>query len=97
MNRSNFARSSGVIVDLCKQHGVWFDADELPKIIEFINGGGLERAREKERIAISEERARLRDEQFRTATIERRSGSAGFRGDDRDSGFGSFIASLFDL
>lgn len=41
MNRSNFARSSGVIIDLCKQHGVWFDADELPKIIEFINSGGM--------------------------------------------------------
>ncbi len=58
MNRSNFARSSGVIIDLCKQHGVWFDADELPKIIDFINGGGLARVREKEKIAISDERSR---------------------------------------
>src|SRR5829696_9131972 len=33
MNRSNFARISGVIIDLCKQHGVWFDSNELPRII----------------------------------------------------------------
>src|SRR4051812_39882412 len=42
MNRSNFARSSGVIIDICKNHGVWFDADELPSIIEFIHKGGLD-------------------------------------------------------
>ena len=59
MNRSNFARSSGVIIDLCKQHGVWFDADELPRIIEFIDKGGLERAREKQKIELEQERSKL--------------------------------------
>jgi Zn-finger nucleic acid-binding protein len=97
MNRSNFARSSGVIIDLCKQHGVWFDAEELPKILDFINGGGLARAREKEKIAIMDERTRLIDEQRRTALIERRSGTAGFHDDDKESGFGGFIAALFDI
>ncbi len=29
MNRMNFARCSGVIVDVCKGHGTWFDRDEL--------------------------------------------------------------------
>lgn len=97
MNRSNFARSSGVIVDLCKLHGVWFDAEELPKIIDFIDGGGLARAREKEKITIADQRAQLRDEQLRTVAIERRSGSARLRDDDQESGFGTFIAALFDL
>ncbi len=98
MNRSNFARSSGVIIDLCKQHGVWFDRDELPKIIEFIDGGGLARSREKEKIALQEERGRLRDEQRKLALMERRSGGV-VRGDieDRNSGFGGVIAKLFDL
>ena len=74
MNRSNFARSSGVIIDLCKQHGVWFDAEELPKIIDFIDKGGLARAREKQKIALEDERSRLRDEQRRLAMMERRAG-----------------------
>jgi Zn-finger nucleic acid-binding protein len=80
MNRSNFARSSGVIIDTCKEHGVWFDAAELPKILEFIDKGGLARQREKERIDLEEERSRLRDEQRRLAMLERRSGGR-FRDD----------------
>ena len=63
MNRMNFARCSGVIVDICKQHGTWFDCDELSRIVEFISDGGLNTARAKERIQIDEERAKLRDEQ----------------------------------
>ncbi|NOT47925.1 MAG: hypothetical protein HOP17_09295 [Acidobacteria bacterium] len=98
MNRSNFAKSSGVIVDLCKQHGVWFDAGELPKIIDFIEKGGLDRAREKEKIAIQDERSRLRDEERRLAMMERRSGSGGhFKDDDGEWGIGKVISRLFDL
>ena len=29
MNRQNYGRISGVIIDVCKEHGVWFDAHEL--------------------------------------------------------------------
>lgn len=98
MNRSNFARSSGVIIDLCKQHGVWFDADELPKIIDFIERGGLARAREKEKIAIQEEREKLRDEQRKLATMERRTMQRGEMGwADPISGGGSVLTALFDL
>jgi len=28
MNRSNFARASGVLVDVCPRHGTWFDDGE---------------------------------------------------------------------
>ncbi len=97
MNRSNFARSSGVIVDLCKQHGVWFDAGELPKIIDFIEKGGLDRAREKEKISIQDERSRLRDEERRVAMMARRSGGGRFDDNKPDSGFGGIISRLFDL
>ena len=96
MNRSNFARSSGIIIDLCKQHGVWFDAGELTKIIEFIDKGGLVRSREKEKIALQEERGRLRDEQRKLAMMERRTG--GGRMDTGEStGLGRVISALFDL
>lgn len=67
MNRSNFARSSGVIIDLCKQHGVWFDTEELPRIIEFVRQGGLDHARQKEKLQIENERSNLRAEQYKLA------------------------------
>ncbi len=44
MNRVNFAHCSGVIVNVCTQHGTWFDKDELRRIVEFIRAGGLEAA-----------------------------------------------------
>jgi len=97
MNRSNFARSSGVIIDLCKQHGVWFDADELPKIIDFIEKGGLSRSREKEKMALEDERGRLRDEQRKFALMERRTGGGGFDRDTDDTGWGSVISALFEI
>ena len=59
MNRFNFADCSGVILDACKPHGVWFDADELRRIVEFIRGGGLDVARAKERTKLELERRRL--------------------------------------
>jgi Zn-finger nucleic acid-binding protein len=96
MNRSNFARSSGVIIDLCKQHGVWFDANELPKIVEFIDKGGLARSREKEKIALEDERSRLRDEQRKLALMESRSGGGRYNDDESGSGIGTIIRALFD-
>ncbi len=35
MNPLNFSYSSGVIIDVCKEHGTWFDKDELEKIQAF--------------------------------------------------------------
>lgn len=96
MNRSNFARSSGVIIDICKQHGVWFDAEELPKIIEFIRKGGMEKARQREKLEIDEERGRLRDEQRRQILQDRRFNTGDSADFNEDSGVRSFIRLLFD-
>jgi Zn-finger nucleic acid-binding protein len=71
MNRVNFARCSGVIVDVCKGHGTWFDQDELRRIVEFIRGGGLDASRAREKREIEEERQRLRYEQL-TASLHNR-------------------------
>jgi Zn-finger nucleic acid-binding protein len=35
MNRVNFGRVSGVIVDVCRAHGTWFDAGELTRVVNF--------------------------------------------------------------
>jgi len=48
MNRVNYAKRSGVVLDVCKDHGLWFDQDELRRVLAFIAGGGLDRARERE-------------------------------------------------
>ena len=48
MNRVNFGRVSGVVIDLCKGHGVWLDQGELQRVLAFVAGGGLERMRESE-------------------------------------------------
>ncbi|MCP4448397.1 MAG: hypothetical protein GY811_24105 [Myxococcales bacterium] len=47
MNRTNFAKRSGIIIDSCKGHGTWFDADELPRVVEFVMNGGIEAANER--------------------------------------------------
>jgi len=44
-NRRNFAEVSGVILDWCRAHGWWFDANELENAIAFLERGGLQRAR----------------------------------------------------
>jgi Zn-finger nucleic acid-binding protein len=41
MNRMNFARISKVIVDVCRAHGTWFDANELAQLSVFLREGGM--------------------------------------------------------
>jgi Zn-finger nucleic acid-binding protein len=41
MQRKNFGKRSGVIVDWCGSHGTWLDKDELEQIAAFIAAGGL--------------------------------------------------------
>lgn len=60
MNRLNFGRLSGTVVDVCKGHGTFLDAGELHHIVGFIQGGGLERARQRQLDDIKEEERRLR-------------------------------------
>lgn len=47
MNRQNFGGTSGIVVDVCTLHGVWFEAGELPRVLAFVQAAGLERARKR--------------------------------------------------
>lgn len=94
MNRVNFARCSGVIVDICKGHGTWFDSEELSRIVEFIRAGGLAASREKEKAEIVEERQRLRQEQM---SLDRHRASSYGLGDPEDNHRLSGIASASEL
>jgi Zn-finger nucleic acid-binding protein len=65
MNRSNFGRVSGVVIDVCRPHGAWFDPGELGRIRRFLRDGGLgryDRSRrlERERQAIAGPSGRAR-------------------------------------
>jgi Zn-finger nucleic acid-binding protein len=68
MNRINFARCSGVVVDVCRGHGTWFDRDELREIVEFIRAGGLELSRQKEKREIEFERQQLKQDKIAAVT-----------------------------
>jgi Zn-finger nucleic acid-binding protein len=91
MNRINFARCSGVVVDVCKGHGTWFDRDELSRIVEFIRGGGLDAARAREKAALEEERRQLES----LTRQERDSTLIGITGSDDERRLG--IASVGSL
>ncbi len=66
MNRKNFGGMSGVIVDVCKRHGTWFDLGELPRVLAFVAAGGLERARAR---AAEEEARTQREARAQTAAV----------------------------
>ena len=60
MNRRNFGERSGIIVDVCKADGVWFDPEELTAVLEFVASGGLQAARIAERDRAKQDLSRHR-------------------------------------
>ena len=58
MNRINFWRVSGVVVDICQRHGIWFDRDELRQVMDFVRKGGLREARA---IELAEHRSEMKE------------------------------------
>jgi len=64
MNRTVFGKSSGVIVDVCKAHGTWFDARELTASLAFVERGGL--------LLVEKRDAARKAEDARRATGEKR-------------------------
>jgi Zn-finger nucleic acid-binding protein/ribosomal protein L40E len=62
MTRINFERVSGVLLDRCRDHGIWFDATELDAVLRFIKLGG-ERAADE--LRQQEERARAAQLKFK--------------------------------
>ena len=48
MNRKLVGAGSGVIVDVCRAHGTFFDVGELPVIITYVQQGGLEKQAKKD-------------------------------------------------
>lgn len=55
MARRNYGAGSGVILDVCRKDGVFLDRGELTAVVEFLEGGGWEKVRKRERERLSEE------------------------------------------
>jgi len=73
MNRRNYGRGSGVIVDQCREHGIWFDCGELEAVLQWVRKGGEQHAKRREqdeqRTAASSKRlTQFRDARERAAT-----------------------------
>jgi hypothetical protein len=55
MNRRNWGKRSGIILDVCQKHGVWFDLHELEDLLRFLrtdSGQQSQKAAEAERAAL---------------------------------------------
>jgi Zn-finger nucleic acid-binding protein len=76
MNRINFARGAGVVLDICRKDGTFFDRDELHRVITFIQSGGLDRARKHEQADLEDEKRRVESLQRMHATANLREASA---------------------
>ena len=48
MQRKNYGRVSGVIVDVCVHHGLFLDAGEFDKLTQFQRSGGEDKTRRAE-------------------------------------------------
>ncbi len=57
MNRKNFGDRSGVIIEICKPHGLWFDRDQLSAALRFVMSGGLEETRRRRLEELEHQRA----------------------------------------
>ncbi len=73
MNRQNFSRISGIVIDRCRDHGVWLDSGELERIRLFIASGGLERLQDKKLEGLNDEMrelaTRVRGTEFMTRLL----------------------------
>ena len=76
MNRLNFAKVSGTVVDVCKNHGTFLDRGELQAVVRFIQGGGLERSRQRQIEDLKEQEQRLRDQEARLRNARASTGDA---------------------
>jgi Zn-finger nucleic acid-binding protein len=95
MNRRNFGQGSGVVIDACKEHGMWFDARELGTILRWIRQGGEERVQQRREAETRHVERQARFKIERPSQIDDREGL--FSGGSSRSGLGGFFGSLFDL
>jgi Zn-finger nucleic acid-binding protein len=90
MNRSNYGGGSGVIVDVCGPHGVFFDRGELTRIVTFLEKGGWDRVKKREKQRMEEEISALESRKMGALDLEPHAGGG-------LSGVIGFLASIWGL
>ncbi len=91
MNRRNYERKSGVIVDICRDHGIWFDLDELSRLLRWIHSGGADRAAA---LTAQEERSAARTAHLFPPAWE--ADETAWLGRRRDSRFADLLSHAFE-
>jgi len=90
MNRINFERVSGILLDRCRDHGIWFDAAELDAVMRWIKLGGEHASEERRQ---EEDRARASQLKFKVEPKNPdEARAATFANTDRESGFDAIPA-----
>ena len=96
MNRVNFGMRSGVVIDVCKGHGIWLDKDELQEIIAFIRAGGLQQAQEMAAQRAQSERLQMISQQESPAVAQRYAASQSAGGIDGTGLVGAILSVAWD-
>ena len=79
MQRRNFRKASGVIIDRCGDHGTFLDADELEQIVGFVLSGGRPESTARLEQGEAEARKAYVSARVATATEGMYGSSSGYR------------------
>jgi len=94
MWRRNYGAGSGVILDVCRKDGVFLDRGELTAVVDFLESGGFEKVRRREREKLREEVAAL-ESRRRSADLGAVFPSPALPDTDLLTDLVSFLARLF--
>jgi hypothetical protein len=97
MQRRNFRRSSGVIIDRCFDHGTWLDADELEQITGFILSGGRPESEQSLQPSSSDAQEARAGAAFARVMVEQRAGPFKSQRSGERGVVGSFLGLLDSL
>ena len=97
MNRCNFGKRSGVIIDRCREHGFWFDATELARILAWIRDGGEVMSRKRDRLEERQQRSAEKHFSVEKMWSSRYAQGQYTRTRSGGSDFSSILSSLFDI
>jgi Zn-finger nucleic acid-binding protein len=64
MNRTVYGQVSGVIVSVCRDHGIWFDHGGLRRVIELVRSGAIQKAQARQAEESQREEALAAQDKF---------------------------------
>ena len=99
MNRKKFGEKSGVVIDICNHHGVWLEAGELTRLVEWKKAGGeildAKRKYEDEARRLKEQRAKASNSRGDSMALDTEFNFGGSKSRSRRGGRGLYTT--FDI